>query len=74
MNPQEELRELIAQAKEHLCYYIELGLTRVGEISAPAAPEPKLEERVAKQAPPAPSALAESKRQEPPAPAIIPPP
>ncbi|HEY8461783.1 MAG TPA: uracil-DNA glycosylase family protein, partial [Blastocatellia bacterium] len=41
MNPQEELRELIAQAKEHLRYYSELGLTLIGEAPAPAAPEPK---------------------------------
>jgi uracil-DNA glycosylase len=74
MDPQEELRELIAQAKERLCYYSELGLTHVGEISAPAAPAPKSEDRVAKQAPPATSAADEPKRQEPPAPAIIPPP
>src|SRR5262245_20119361 len=40
MNPLEELRELIAQAKEHLRYYGELGLANIGETSAPAAPEP----------------------------------
>jgi len=74
MDPQEELRELIAQAKEHLCYYSELGLTHVGEISPSAAPAAKFEDRIAKQAPPAVSALVEPKRQEPPAPAIIPPP
>jgi uracil-DNA glycosylase len=74
MDPQEELRELIAQAKEHLCYYSELGLRDVGELSAPAAQAPKSEDRVAKQAPPATSAADEPKRQEPPAPAIIPPP
>lgn len=33
MNPQEELRDLIAQAREHLRYYSELGLTHIGEIS-----------------------------------------
>ncbi|HEV2666607.1 MAG TPA: uracil-DNA glycosylase [Blastocatellia bacterium] len=30
MNPREELRELIAQAKEHLRYYGELGVTHIG--------------------------------------------
>jgi uracil-DNA glycosylase len=44
MNSQEELRELIAQAKEHLRYYSELSLTHIGERSVPAAPEPKLQE------------------------------
>jgi uracil-DNA glycosylase len=41
MSPQEELKELIAQATEHLRYYSELGLTQIGEMSAPSAPEPK---------------------------------
>ena len=31
MNQREELRELIAHAKEHLRYYGELGLTQIGE-------------------------------------------
>jgi uracil-DNA glycosylase len=31
MNPREELRELIAQSREHLRYYSELGLTHIGE-------------------------------------------
>jgi uracil-DNA glycosylase len=44
MNPREELRELIVQATEHLRYYSELGLTHIGEISVPAAPEPKRRE------------------------------
>jgi uracil-DNA glycosylase len=47
MNPLEELRELIAQAKEHLRYYGELGLTHIGETSTPAAPEPKRPEPLA---------------------------
>jgi len=47
MNPLEELRELIAQAKEHLRYYGELGLANIGETSAPAAPEPKRPEPLA---------------------------
>jgi len=38
MDPREELTELIAQAKEHLRYFNELGLTSIGEMSAPAAP------------------------------------
>ncbi|HEX5085576.1 MAG TPA: uracil-DNA glycosylase [Blastocatellia bacterium] len=41
MNPREEIRELIVQAKEHLRYYSELGLTHIGAISVPGAPEPK---------------------------------
>jgi DNA polymerase len=47
MNPLEELRELIAQANEHLRYYGELGLTHIGETSAPAALEPKRPETLA---------------------------
>jgi uracil-DNA glycosylase len=43
MNSREELMELIAQAKEHLRYYSELGLTHIGDTSAPAASEPKLQ-------------------------------
>jgi uracil-DNA glycosylase family 4 len=33
MNPREELKDLIAQAKERLRYYSELGLTQIGETS-----------------------------------------
>ncbi|MGH9753993.1 MAG: uracil-DNA glycosylase [Blastocatellia bacterium] len=33
MNPREDIRDLIAQAREHLRYYSELGLTHIGEIS-----------------------------------------
>jgi uracil-DNA glycosylase len=44
MNPREEIRELIVQAKEHLRYYSELGLTHIGAISGPSAPEPKCPE------------------------------
>src|SRR5262245_3927891 len=36
MDPREELRDLIAQAREHLRYYNELGLTHIGEITSPA--------------------------------------
>lgn len=66
MDPREELRELIAQAKEHLRYYSELGLTHIGERSAPAASEPKIAPRVAEQ--------SEPKHQESPAPTIMAPP
>jgi len=72
MNPREELRELIAQAKEHLRYYGELGLTHIGETSAPAAPEPKVEGLAAVTSAPTTSAATEPKRPEPLAPTIIP--
>src|SRR5215813_3853724 len=36
MDPREELKDLIAQAREYLRYYSELGLTHIGELSAPA--------------------------------------
>jgi DNA polymerase len=68
MNPREELRELIAQAEEHLRYYGELGLTHVGEASAPASPAPKVEGLAAASAP------TTSVAPEPLAPTIIPPP
>jgi DNA polymerase len=74
MNPREELRELIAQAKERLRYYVELGLTHVGETSAPAAPGPKVEGLAAVASAPTTSAAPEPKRPEPLAPKIIPPP
>src|SRR5262249_14162816 len=38
MDPREELKDLIAQAKEHLRYFGELGLTHIGESSTPPAP------------------------------------
>ncbi|HEY6403067.1 MAG TPA: uracil-DNA glycosylase, partial [Blastocatellia bacterium] len=47
MNPQEELMELIAQAKEHLRYYGELGLTHIGDTPGATASEPKLQEPAA---------------------------
>jgi len=74
MNPREELRELIAQAKEHLRYYSELGLTQIGEISASVAPEPKVEVHAASASAPPAFAAPEPKRPGPPAPTIIPPP
>ena len=36
MDPREEISDLIAQAREHLRYYNELGLTHIGEITSPA--------------------------------------
>lgn len=36
MDAREELSELLRQAKEHLLYYRELGLTHIGEETAPA--------------------------------------
>jgi DNA polymerase len=66
MDTREELGELIAQAKEHLRYYSELGLTHIGERSAPAASEPKIVPHVAEQ--------SEPKPQESPAPTILAPP
>jgi DNA polymerase len=74
MNPREELRELIAQAKEHLRYYGDLGLTHIGETSAPAAPGPKVEDQAAVATAPTASAAPEPKRPDPPGPTIIPPP
>ena len=46
MNPHEELRELIIQAREHLRYFRELGLTEIGESAPPESSqknEPALE-------------------------------
>jgi hypothetical protein len=74
MNPREELRELIAQAKEHLRYYGELGLTHIGETSRLAAPQPKVEDHAAVESALTTSAATETKRPEPPAPTIISPP
>lgn len=78
MDPREELKDLIAQAKEHLRYYSELGLTHIGERSAPAASvvlepvsEPKVEDHAPKGAEPV---TSEPKPQEPRQSTIIPPP
>ena len=35
MDPRQEFAELLAQAKEHLRYYQELGITHIGEAQAP---------------------------------------
>lgn len=74
MNLREELRELIAQSKEHLRYYGELGLTHIGETSRLAAPQPKVEDHAAVASALTTSAATETKRPEPPAPTIISPP
>ena len=37
MDAQEELRDLLHQAREYLLYYRELGLTHIGEECAPSA-------------------------------------
>ncbi len=40
-DPREELKYLLAQAREHLLYFRELGLTHIGEIVAPMLPPPQ---------------------------------
>lgn len=50
MNPQEELRELIGQAAEHLRYYREMGLTHIGEQMPPAQTEAEAPGEAAVQA------------------------
>ncbi|MFN7946778.1 MAG: uracil-DNA glycosylase family protein [Blastocatellia bacterium] len=50
MNPQEELRELIGQAAEHLRYYREMGLTHIGEQMPPAQTEAEAPDETALQA------------------------
>jgi len=52
MDPRKELKDLIAQAREHLLYFSELGLTSIGERSAAAAAELKGEIRVAERTAP----------------------
>ncbi len=68
MDPREELTELIREAKEHLLYYRELGLTHIGEEIEPAAqgesappPQPTLTMTTKKEkpAPAAPSLFGE---------------
>src|SRR5262245_60096984 len=71
MDHREELKDLIAQAKEHLLYFSELGLTSIGERSAPDVAEPKVQARFAEQTDPI---TPEPAPQESPAPTIIPPP
>src|SRR5262245_45796128 len=66
MDQREELKDLIAQAKEHLLYFSELGLTSIGERSAPDVAEQKVEASIAEQSEPI--------LQESPAPTIISPP
>lgn len=67
MDPREELKELIVQAREHLLYFSEIGLTSIGERSAPVEAESKVEAQASPVAP-------EPKPQESPASTIIPPP
>src|SRR5262245_53100666 len=72
MDPREELHKLIVQAKEHLRYFSELGLTSIGERSKPAAAVlPESDSRVTE--PPQPITPAKTE-QEKPAPAVILPP
>lgn len=40
MDARDELRELIHQAKEHLLYFRDLGLTNIGEAAQPAMADP----------------------------------
>jgi DNA polymerase len=70
MTPREELHALIVQAKEHLLYFSELGLTSIGERSKPAAAIlPESKSQVAEPAPPIAPAPAPQEK-----PTIIPPP
>ncbi|MGH9834474.1 MAG: uracil-DNA glycosylase [Blastocatellia bacterium] len=72
MDPREELNALIVQAREHLRYFSELGLTSIGERSKPAAAVLSgSENRIAEPSPPI--ALAQME-QETPDPAVIAPP
>jgi len=72
MDPREELNALIVQAKEHLRYFSELGVTSIGERSKPAvAVLSESENRVTEPAPPIAPAPAQ---QEKPDPAVIAPP
>jgi len=69
MNAQEELRELLQQAREHLLYYRDIGLTHIGEETALTANEPSfvplaVPEQARMDAPPA---QLELKEPEPPA-------
>lgn len=59
------MKELIVQAREHLLYFSEIGLTSIGERSAPVEAESKVEAQASPVAP-------EPKPQESPASTIIP--
>ncbi len=78
MTSRDELILLIAQARAHLCYLSELGITHIGEESPPSAaiqPNPKVEQgTVSHVAEPTSSAAPALKPQEEPASTIIPPP
>ena len=81
MDAREELKELLNQAREHLLYYRDLGLTHIGEHSGPAvmldpeegwansAPEPSQPSEIT-----APPAMAKPKQTEPPATIVFAPP
>ncbi len=81
MDAREELKELLNQAREHLLYYRDLGLTHIGEHSAPAvmlgpeeeqansAPEPSQPSEIT-----ALPAMAKPKQLEPPAAIVFTPP
>jgi DNA polymerase len=72
MDPQEELHELIVQAREHLRYFSELGLTSIGERSKPGAAVPaRTESWVAEPA--TPIAPAKTEQEKPTSPVIPPP-
>ena len=45
-DPREELGQLLAQAREHLLYYRDLGLTHIGEARKPMASKPPATETV----------------------------
>jgi DNA polymerase len=62
MDAREELLELITQAKEHLRYYQELGLTHVGaaEEKPPAKPSPVVRQAAISAPPPAAVTMASS--------------
>jgi DNA polymerase len=83
MDAQEELRDLVHQAREHLLYYRELGLTHIGEECAPSATvevgqAQVIESPAAKLSAPeqiaSPPATPEAREPDPPAPTVIKPP
>jgi uracil-DNA glycosylase len=61
MDPQEELGELIRQAKEHALYYRELGLTNIGEKAVPvSSPAPEVEAKLVSVPSPSPQPIVTS--------------